>query len=413
VTEIDFLKALLSDPEDQMRQVFADWLDDRGDPRALAVRSQPDLFRRLRSLRGRSNGLPADRIWQTAGGSAKRLLLLASFLRGEAAVMFDPSFVEWANSDAFVETLVCAPGWAAVESALRAVAQTGGAERTAREYASRLAAHQPRDVLLRALARHGDDPGLGDLWPCMLQEMVLRGARLAGEQAVESYAAGMRQRGHPLADLPLRLTGVESDLDAALAWEWRPDLPHEQIGTALPDEPEADLPVTWETPDPVACGLMPSAVTAWWGGLGPGRLETRVFEASQPIEESYLSVELVAELGLGSFGGVEERGGFVERVTPAAAFRALFEASAGTAPFTWNATGGAYGRLAAFRSLAGLTGAVGRHAEEIAATAEECLWLRFETATWWKDPWSLDLAILAVRPDRTTVAVLAASDPRD
>src|SRR5262249_39922000 len=143
--------------------------------------------------------------------------------------LFDPSLVEWAGSDAFVETLVSAPGWASVEAAMRAVAEKGGAEKAAREYASRLAAWQPHAVLLPALARHGDDDGLGDLWPCLIQEMVLRGARLEGAQAVESRVEIMRQRGHPLAGLPLRLTAVETDLAAALSWEWRPDLFREEL----------------------------------------------------------------------------------------------------------------------------------------------------------------------------------------
>src|SRR5262249_21965148 len=157
---------------------------------------------------------------------------------------------------------------------------------------SRLAARQPRDVLLGALVRHGDDPCLGDLWPCLLQEMALRGARLEGVEPVESYAACLRERGHPLAGLPLRAAGGETDLASALARGGGPGREGGDGAVALPDEPEGDLPVTWEAPEPVACEWMRSVLEGWWGG----RVETRTFEASHPIEPPALSAGLVAEL---------------------------------------------------------------------------------------------------------------------
>jgi hypothetical protein len=72
---------------------------------------------------------------------------------------------------------------------------------------------------------------------------------------------------------------------------------------------------------------------------------------------------------------------------------------------------GAYGRLAAWRSVAGLVGAgEGEGVEAVAAVAEHCRWAYFDTASWWLEHVGWDIGLAVVRPDGLSLAVLAATD---
>jgi hypothetical protein len=71
---------------------------------------------------------------------------------------------------------------------------------------------------------------------------------------------------------------------------------------------------------------------------------------------------------------------------------------------------GAYGRLAAWRSLGGLVGASSEESIESAASlVRRCLWVAFEAKSEWFTN-VVDLGLVAVRPDGLSLAVLAATD---
>lgn len=96
--------------------------------------------------------------------------------------------------------------------------------------------------------------------------------------------------------------------------------------------------------------------------------------------------------------------------TAAEAWRALFAASSLGGVCNTGAHG-AYGRLAAWHSMAGIVGL-----EETASAADvearvlEWSWYRFDPETVWFEGVDWDLAIVAVSPDRTRLTVLAATD---
>ena len=72
---------------------------------------------------------------------------------------------------------------------------------------------------------------------------------------------------------------------------------------------------------------------------------------------------------------------------------------------------GAYGRLAAWQSVAGLSGAAqGCLVEEVEASARACAWYAFGADTKWFERVAWDVGLVAVSPDRRRLALLAATD---
>jgi uncharacterized protein (TIGR02996 family) len=56
MTEVDFFEAILANPDDRsLPLVYADWLEERGDPRSEFLRLQAELAGRNANLRGERN----------------------------------------------------------------------------------------------------------------------------------------------------------------------------------------------------------------------------------------------------------------------------------------------------------------------------------------------------------------------
>ena len=69
---------------------------------------------------------------------------------------------------------------------------------------------------------------------------------------------------------------------------------------------------------------------------------------------------------------------------------------------------GAYGRLAAWRSLAGISGAAAAaSAAEVERQVQECDWFSFDADTKWFKQVAWDIGLAAARPGRQRLAVLA------
>src|SRR5262249_25412479 len=145
-----------------------------------------------------------------------------------------------------------------------------------------------------------------------------------------------------------------------------------------------------------------------WQAESNGRIEAGVFRASRPVEEDDLFVELVRSLGLECLAGLTTEGGRGSRVRPPPAMTLLFAAAANGGAYN-RGLGGAYGRMAAWESLGALAGAApGVPAEDVAVLAEQCLWLTFLADSDWFYNVAWDLGLVAIRPDRETLSVLAA-----
>lgn len=307
--------------------------------------------------------------------------------------------------EAALRRLATAPGGAErVRSVHRIVtgARTWGDRRHGpAEYAAWTAAGQPAEHLLAFLVTA--DPA-DEFAACLLQEAALR----HDVRPAAGFAAKLRAAGHPLGGLPLRRTPAER----------RHGLP-QYPGLPAPDRPE---PGGTPVPAPGPAGLDVTATEVEWPDARKARsavrawdyadtdcTEARLYTLDRPLEPADFGASLLFRLGSESTGPDE-----THRVAAADVLTKLYHAASGGSaynPGLW----GAYGRLAAWESLAALAGAdeAGADEREIAAIehlADRCTWL-FYTSPWHIQVHSsMDVGIAVLRPDHRTVAILAATD---
>ena len=248
------------------------------------------------------------------------------------------------------------------------------------EVAEWLAVGQPEEHLMAVFqtAQASDE-----LAACLLQETALR----YDATAAEPFAARLRAAGHPLADLPLRPTpaerglGLPSHRDPSGAGH-----SHSEPGIQTPGIAVAATELEW----PEANRAL-SAFRGW-------ETEARLFRLERPVAAYEFGVSLLRGLGVPSAAS-----GLAEARTAGTGdvLRTLFSGAASSG------RRGAYGRLASWEALGALVGVPRKEAEPV---AERSLW-RFYTSDWHlRVHPSADVGIAALRPDRRTVAILAATN---
>jgi uncharacterized protein (TIGR02996 family) len=402
-----FLRAILDDPaDDTARLAYADWLEEQGDPRAEALRAYPDIGRLLAGLQTATRA-PFDELERQASAGRMDFLsgLAVTLERGRDLIQNRkwPGIVS-VTRDHLRFLLALTPGLASAEGLLRVLAERPD-DTAMPAAASVLASGQTPSVLLTLLARHGADRRLAELLACLVQEMVLRGVILDGQPSVEEL-----REGHPLAALPLHLTGIEQGLGHYLpSYETRTiNFQRTQAPRAaarpLPSGLGASPAVFSDVTDEAARSDIGAAVRNWQEKSN-GLVEARVLRASRPLTEDDLTLGLLTALGLEPLQGAVSAG----CVPPSEAACALFSAACNGGAYS-DGHRGAYGRLQMWRSMAGLAGAGrGEGIEALAALAERCLWVSFGASDWFYDlAW--DVGLLALRPGGTSLAVLAATD---
>jgi hypothetical protein len=164
-----------------------------------------------------------------------------------------------------------------------------------------------------------------------------------------------------------------------------------------------------EETDPALAVRIASPV-AGWQERSNGLVEARAFGLARRLDAGRLSTAVLRSLGLESVGDAGAAGVRAVRLTPAQAFNRLFSAACSGGAYP-SGLGGAYSRLAAWRSVAGLAGAPeGEGVDAVAERAGRCAWVSFHAASGWFYDIAWDLGILALRPDGRSIAVLAATD---
>ncbi len=333
--------------------------------------------------------------------------------------------------------LALTPGAANAEWAARLATQTRHPgqlvppPRRIRRTAGLLAAGQPAEYLTPLFtARPADSGPALDFLGCLAQEMVLRHGEVSDPGATDAVGR-LDAAGHPLAVLPLFLLTPERQLtlpsyhyrggSAALPYgPYRPSAP--------PGGPAHPLPVPAEdVTDAAASQLIRTAVEGWVTD-SRGTAEARVFRFGPVLAPAMLAGASLAALPVQALAGdpVPE---IAEREAAAAdVFRILFAAAAGGGAYG-GGLGGAYGRLAAWQSLAGLTGEAKPGAgagagpvagvpdadsvagiDGVAAAASAARYLTFSARSRWYRQVAWDIGIAALRPGGRTIAVLTATD---
>ena len=233
---------------------------------------------------------------------------------------------------------------------------------------------------------------------------------------IARWATSPHWRHHPLGWLPLELSEIEQGRDLLELRNSRGGSSHampygpssERGKTVHPSTTDAADAVEVTT-DAVAASIS-SAVENWTQGSN-GRIEARVFEFAQPIIPQAVPAALLAS-GLVCLRDRKPRNAFsASACTPTEAWRVLFAAASSGGAYN-SGCFGAYGRLFAWRSLAGLAGRRGgaTAAEVGRSTPQRCSWYRFDADSPWFEQVAWDMGMAALDPSRTRLAVLASTD---
>jgi hypothetical protein len=297
--------------------------------------------------------------------------------------------------------------------------------------ASRAAAGQPLDVCADLVASR--ETGDEEFLACLVQEALLRIDFLRRDSLERDLAhvpegdlgdvdrepflefwRVIRSHRHPLGWLPLRLTTVETSFELhsyTLHGEdhGRPD--------GLGDEDARDRvdphvpPLERETTTQPDGALIASAVDTWGG-----EVEARVF-ALRPGATRVPLAPALEDANLRCLGGGGSsrlwrwlRSTRAASIAPSFAFEVAFDAAAFGGAYD-EGNYGAYGRLKASQTLGALAGAQPDEPfERVAELVERSHWYGFESDSKWFRDALFSVGLVAVSPDETRLAVLAATD---
>ncbi len=407
-----FAAALANPAEDTPRLVLADWFDEHDEPDfALALRAGRELVAYLGELT-RWDAVPVCRSQVYETGAFRELFparpaarLLARYIDlfpvpPGTRTEFDENAPPPQSPGDPLDPAAFLSRWQHRRqhqiAALRELAARGSEKPTAqREY---LARPNERDFELQS---------------CLLHEAVLRESVPPVTSAALDHAARMRERGHPLAWLPLALLRPEGELPRRVP-RFGPT-GTSSYGTLRDGDP---LPVQALGPDaPAVIGsdaLAPDspafAAVRSWADQSNGNLEGHVFRLDRALDADAVGRLWFSRLPAASLNAaLVTANWFVNRRPTSGALGLLFGAAHGGGAYT-RGEWGAYARLHAWQSLGELAGcALIASAEEVAAEALRCEWFEFGGTEWFaRIAW--DLGLICVRPDRRTIALLAATD---
>lgn len=286
----------------------------------------------------------------------------------------------------------------------------------ARAFASRLGFAHKVEGLVAALARYGSRPEHVELLACWMHELVLRGGAVGDRAELRALQAALADRKHALGALPLALWRVEAeapsympmygDLGLARAVAQLENGPMSLRTIPPPAGAETFRPMRIEDP---ALERRIAEAARPWTERSSGRSEAKVFSVAPPVLASS-GKALLRALPLECLAGASRvEAAFVQA---SAVFGTLFAAAANGGAYS-SGFGGAYGRLAAWRSYGALVGAPEDAAiDEIETRGAACAFLSFGADS--DAPWfhgvAWDFGLACVRDRGATVAVLAATD---
>ena len=279
-----------------------------------------------------------------------------------------------------------------------------------RSFASRLGFGQPVSVFLAALDRLGARAEHRELLACWMHEIVLRGGAVKDEERAVRFAAALSEAKHPLAHLPLALRPAERE-----APSYMPLYGDKGLGRAierltsgamsvrtLPPPADGDAVRATLRADEDMLTRMRAAVTPW------SKTEAKLFDLEPPIAGGHVGSWLLRALPLEATSGVARLD--CTRSGPEGAFGPLFCAAANGGAYSAG-LGGAYGRRAAWTSLAALVGApADATVGAVETLADAATFLGFRAPGPWFFDVAWDLGLLVLRPDGRSVAVLASTD---
>ncbi|MFI6055465.1 DUF6183 family protein [Streptomyces violascens] len=281
--------------------------------------------------------------------------------------------------------------------------------------ASLLAEHQQVDDLASIDFDRRGWNRLTELRACLFHELVVRGVEVEKSSPLHSWSL-RRPAWHALSWLPGRRSEFEVGLNVAV------DFPSRSISgsargasTGLPDTGRMDPPTPRRSErlslrDTATVDVHETIVAAVQAG-GWGDCAAWVFMLDEPIAPDRVPA-LLPTLPMRCVDGLGPMDRFEVALRPAAEIWRLLFGTASMGGMYGSGVHGAYGRLWAWKSMAGLSGAsADASAEEVEEQARRSTWFHFQAdADWFHNDIDADYGIAALSPDRSRIAVLAATD---
>lgn len=324
--------------------------------------------------------------------------------------------------DRILRALAARAGQDSLRTLLRlpATLRTAGSDplRAERRLAALVAhGHRIEDIEEVVFDEKSDSVHSPELKACLLHELVLTSAPVEEFPALRSFGDRLVAEGHPLAALPLSPLPAERGLrrppQADGTWTWvvpvTPSVTFE--GPELHASPSmrqrtADIDMT-EISGDAQTEVMAAAVQHWCSDSN-GTVAAQEFWSPDAVAPDDFAA-VFERLPLASW----PEGASTARLyasTSDSVLRVLLSAAV-RAPAYGSGMYGAYGRLAAWRSLGGLTGAPqDAPLTRVAELVEQTQWFRIATTSDWFHEVAWDLAVAALRPGGQEIAVLAATD---
>lgn len=298
---------------------------------------------------------------------------------------------------------------------VRSVQRPRPAEMRVRAFASRLGHGQTKDALVAAITRAGEKKEHTEVLACWMHETVLRGTALDREDAAVKFHARLGEQKHVLGSMPLRLLEAEGE-----APTYMPMYGANAISKAvqrlesgptstrtIPPPGAQEAPRATLVDDATTIERLREAVVPWTTGSN-GKAEAKLFRLEPALETASPGRWLLRALPLECLEGTDTLR--AERATADHVWGALFAAAANGGAYS-SGLGGAYGRRAAWTSLAALVDANPEATpSQIDGLAQSASFLTFSAAGGWWNDIAWDIGALAVRPGGASVAILAATD---
>lgn len=386
------------------------------------------------SLRGAKDVTQAyatvDR-WNRAGKTRDLLDLSAAIEKGSEGQGAD-RFPYEAVADHVEEVLALTPGADHVDALfellarerVRSVQRPRTRELRVRAVASRLGYGQSKDALLAAIRRAGEKKEHEEVLACWMHETVMRGTSLDREEPAMALLERLAKKGHVLGGMPLTLLASESEAPTYVPMYGANAISKavqrlEQGPTSnrtMPPPNDDDPPRATRVEDTKIEERLREAVLPWTNGSN-GVAEAKVFQLASPITTPpgrwllrALPLEcLSGESGRSPASGTSS-GLHAERVGPESVWGALFSAASNGGAYS-SGLGGAYGRRAAWTTLAALVDApADATPAQVDERARKASFLLFRAEGGWFNDIAWDIGTLAVREGGKSVAVLAATD---
>ena len=294
-----------------------------------------------------------------------------------------------------------------------------------RYYASRIVAYQQPNDVLAAMERHATNEKDFEMLFLLAHELVLQAPAnsngLSNHPLMKRLHQQMRAQAHPLGWLPLYKTTLEQEITGKIPLFGASEQPsyefaltHWQSGGHEPGIPPTSegvyahiqrMSVTNDSAYRAIC----SAVLNWMVESN-GRFEAHCVAFSVPFPQELFTPSMLVGFGFEALDGVDEADITFQPISAHETYSILFRSAAIGGDIRGGCFG-AYGRLYAWQSLAGLTGVpAGASIEAICEVAQQSTCCYVWAPSQWFYQIVTEFGLFVLRPDRRSGAFLAATD---